>query len=134
MAILLQCYSVRGMNVVAGMNISIRFLICLMWYLLPGRFCGYCGGTASQGRQNGRGKGHRQKDDSLSVACCTFIAPVGAGHRTAVSTALQYQCPVQGIREIFYYGDSRVYAAECLFACRLFYPAFRREDDSYLFL
>ena len=87
MAILLQCYSVRGMNVVAGMNISntISNLFNVVFIALGDSVAIVV--DLGAGR-NGRSKRYRSKDDCIFRG---MLYSGGAGYAddcTVVSTAL----------------------------------------------
>ena len=77
MAILLQCYSVRGMNVVAGMNISntISNLFNVVFIALGDSVAIVVGQLLGAGKME-EAKDTDRKMIAFSVACCTLIALV----------------------------------------------------------
>lgn len=77
MAILLQCYSVRGMNVVAGMNISntISNLFNVVFIALGDSVAIVVGQLLGAGKME-EAKDTDRKMIAFSVACCTVVAIV----------------------------------------------------------
>lgn len=77
MALLLQCYSVRGMNVVAGMNISntISNLFNVVFIALGDSVAIVVGQLLGAGKME-EAKDTDRKMIAFSVACCTAVALV----------------------------------------------------------
>lgn len=77
MAILTQCYSVRGLNVVAAQNIANTINnVFNVVFICSWRFGCHCGGTASGGWRYEESNGIRIIRCRFSVMCCTGVAIV----------------------------------------------------------
>ncbi len=139
MAMLTQCYSIRGLNVVAGLNISntVNNVFNIVFIALGDSVAIVVGQLLGAGKM----KEARDTDNKMiafSVFCCTIVALAmarwWAGHRGVIPKPVQYECGGQRTGKIFYYNHSHFYAAECIFACLVFYTAFRWQNDHYIFV
>ena len=111
MALLLQCYSVRGMNVVAGMNISntISNLFNVVFIALGDSVAIVVGQLLGAGK-TGRSKRYRPQDDCIFCYVLYWCGIGNAGYCAAVSTVIQHKSRIQRTGEVFHYGDCGVYA------------------------
>ena len=129
MAMLTQCYSIRGLNVVAGLNISntVNNVFNIVFIALGDSV------AIVVGQLLGAGKMKEARDTDF----CVLLYDCGFGDARAVTVIpkpVQYECGGQRTGKIFYHNHSHFYATECIFACLVFYTAFRWQNDHYIFV
>ena len=131
-AILMQCYSVRGLNVVAAMNISNTIEPVQRRFHRTRRFRCHHRRTAPRSRKDGRGKGYRYEADH--VFCITLYCDRRAdGARGSnLPTPLQHDGRSTPHGGNLHRGSGHVHAGQCIPACKLLYPALRWKNDHHV--
>ena len=127
-----QCYSVRGLEVVAGLNSDdnhkpVQHHLSAAWFLHQ-----YRGRTVSGRRRAGRSKGRRQQDDRVQ---CVLLRDRGrsyAGGRRIFPADLQYNGGDQGACDKLHRRIGDDHAVLFVQPCVVLYAAIGRKNDGYV--
>ena len=132
-AILMQCYSVRGLNVVAAMNISntISNLVQRRFHRSR-RFRCHHRRTAPRSRKDGRGKGYRYEADHVFRITLHCDRRADGARGSNLPTPLQHDGRSTPHGGNLHRGSGHVHAGQCIPACKLLYPALRWKNDHHV--
>lgn len=131
MAFLPQCYSVRGRNAVAGINIAntINNVFNVVFIALGDAVAIIIGAF-------GAGRMKEAKDtDTKIIAFSVFSSAVMAVlmfKAASMFPNLYNTTPEETTCHAVYYGSGCIYAAECVYACYIFYDSPVRDVGYFL--
>ena len=131
-AILMQCYSVRGLNVVAAMNISntISNLFNVVFIALGDSVAIIVGQLLGAGRME-EAKDRYEADHVFRITLhCDRRADGARG--SALPTPLQHDGRSTPHGGNLHRGSGHVHAGQCIPACKLLYPALRWKNDHHV--
>ncbi len=122
-AILMQCYSVRGLNVVAAMNISntISNLFNVVFIALGDSVAIIVGQLLGAGRME-EAKDTDTKLITFSVLLCIVIGRADGARGSILPTPLQHDGRSTPHGGNLHRGSGHVHAGQCIPACKLLYP------------
>lgn len=133
MAMLTQCYSIRGLNVVAALNIAntINNVFNIVFIALGDSVAIVVGQLLGAGKMK-EARGYRYKDDRIFCILLYRCCAAHAAPSTPVPHALQHQPGSQGACKILHHGNRSLHAPKCLPPRSLLHPAVRRKNHCHL--
>ena len=132
-AILMQCYSVRGLNVVAAMNISntISNLFNVVFIALGDSVAIIVGQLLGAGRMEEAKDTDNEADHVFRITLhCDRRADGARGSN--LPTPLQHDGRSTPHGGNLHRGSGHVHAGQCIPACKLLYPALRWKNDHHV--